>query len=70
METLCEKIYNEPFVQQKDIFAGRNYAQSVAYMGQDTEDPSNALITINLYTPGFSMEIHKPGRKMPPAMKH
>jgi len=64
-ESLAKMIFNEGFVPQKDIFAGRNYAQSVAYLKGDTQDPCNALATTNLYAPGFSMEIHKPGRRMP-----
>ena len=64
-ESLAKMIFNEGFVPQKDIFAGRNYAQSVAYLKGDTQDPCNALSTINLYAPGFSMEIHKSGRRMP-----
>lgn len=62
---LSQMLYNDQFIPQKDIFAGRNYAQPVAYWGTDKDDPTNALVTINLYSPGFSMEIHKPGRKMP-----
>ena len=65
LETLSRMIYEENFVEQKDIFAGRNYAQAVAYMGLDADDHSNALLTINLYAPGFSMEIHKPGNAIP-----
>ncbi len=64
-ESLAKMIFNEGFVSQKDIFQGRNYAQSVAYLKGYTNTPLNALVTINLYTPGFSMEIHKPGRKIP-----
>lgn len=66
LETLSERLYDEKFTIQKDIFEGRNYAQPVAYLGLDPDDSHNALVTINLYAPGFSMEIHKPGRKMPP----
>lgn len=62
-ETLSQMIYYEPFVEQKDIFSGRNYAQPIAYMGLN--NTGNALVTINLYSPGFSMEIYKPGRQMP-----
>ena len=69
LETLSERIYDEKFIIQKDIFEGRNYAQPVAYMGLDPNDCHNAMVTINLYAPGFSMEIHKPGRKMPPDEK-
>lgn len=64
-ESLAKMIFNEGFEPQKDIFAGRNYAQSVAYLKGYEDDPQCALATINLYAPGFSMEIHKPGRKMP-----
>ncbi|MBO6289847.1 MAG: hypothetical protein J6N45_05940 [Alphaproteobacteria bacterium] len=63
-DQLSKIIENEKFVEQKDIFAGRNYAQPVAYLGLD-KDSGNALVTLNLYSPGFSMEIYKPGRKMP-----
>lgn len=65
LETLSQELFDCPFTPQKDIFAGRNYAQPVAYWGVDSDDKTNALVTINLYSPGFSMEIHKPGRKMP-----
>lgn len=63
LETLSERIYAEGFTEQKDIFNGRNYAQAVAYMGVDTYNTTNALVTINLYSPGFSMEIYKPKGK-------
>lgn len=65
LEVLSQGLYEQQFVQQEDIFAGRNYAQPVAYWGLDPEDPCNAMVTINLYSPGFSMEIHKPGRPAP-----
>jgi len=64
LEVLAGRIYNEPFIQQKDIFAGRNYGQAVAYL-PDHPGGHDALVTINLYVPGFSMEIHKPGREPP-----
>ena len=65
LEVLSQRIFTENFTQIKDVFAGRNYAQSVAYLGLTPEDKKNALITINLYSPGFSMEVHKPGKKLP-----
>ena len=65
LEELSKRIFTEKFAPQKDIFSGRNYAQPIAYMGRDPYDKDNALVTINLYAPGVSMEIHKPGRKMP-----
>ena len=64
LDQLSKIIFEEQFVEQKDIFAGRNYAQPVAYLGLD-QNSGSALVTINLYSPGFSMEIYKPGRKMP-----
>ena len=67
LETLSKQMSQAPFVTQKDIFAGRNFAQPVAYWGVDEFDKNNAMVTINLYSPGFSMEIHKPGRKIPPS---
>ncbi len=65
LDILSQMIYEQGFTEQKDIFGGRNYAQPVAYMGADEDDKSRALVTINLYSPGFSMEIHKPGKEMP-----
>lgn len=65
IEELCERLRDEPFVHQPDIFDGRNYAQSVAYWGLYPDDKSRAMMTINLYVPGFSMEIHKPGTEEP-----
>ena len=64
---LSRKLYEENFIPQKDIFAGRNYAQPIAYWGLDADDSNRAMVTINLYAPGISMEIHKPGREMPPS---
>lgn len=64
-DVLAQQLYNSEFIRQKDIFGGRNFAQAVAYWGLDANDANNALVTINLYSPGFSMEIHKPGRKVP-----
>lgn len=65
LNELSERIFTEKFTAQKDIFSGRNYAQPIAYMGLDSYDKHNAMVTINLYAPGVSMEIHKPGKKMP-----
>jgi len=65
LEELSIKLFDEQFIRQKDIFAGRNYAQAVAYWGVSADDKTNALVTVNLYSPGFSMEIHKPGKIEP-----
>lgn len=65
IETLSEMMYKQGFIEQKDIFGGRNYAQAIAYMGVDEDDPSKALASINLYSPGFSMQIYKAGGEEP-----
>ena len=65
LEILSKMIYEQGFIEQKDIFKGRNYAQPIAYMGIDKNDKQKALVTINLYSPGFSMEIQKPGKEKP-----
>lgn len=57
------RIY--PFVPQKDIFEGRNYAQPVAYWRHPEVGGGDVLLTINRYSPGFSIEIHKPGLPAP-----
>lgn len=64
-EALSKRIFNQGFLLQPDVFEGRNFAQSVAYLASD--DPHSAQIdaTINLYAPGFSMEIDKSGRELP-----
>ena len=64
LEELSAMICEKGFIPQKDIFAGRNYAQPVAYFSPDGNN-QNTLVTINLYSPGFSMEIYKPGRERP-----
>lgn len=57
------RIY--PFIPQKDIFEGRNYAQPVAYWSHPDINGGEAALTINRYVPGFSIEIHKPGLPAP-----
>lgn len=65
LDQLGEQMAAVPFKRQPDIFDGRNYAQTVAYWGEDKLVPNTPLVTINLYSPGFSMEVHKPGRPKP-----
>lgn len=65
LEELSQRLFEEPFFPQHDMFDGRNFAQPVAYWGLDPEDNSIAMVTINLYSPGYSMEIHKPGMEEP-----
>lgn len=57
------RIY--PFIPQKDIFEGRNYAQPVAYWSHPDVNGGEVALTINRYVPGFSIEIHKPGLPAP-----
>lgn len=62
---LHQLLAKDPFHYQPDIFDGRNFAQSVAWWGENEYVPNTALITINYYSPGFSLEVHKPGRPKP-----
>ena len=67
LETLARRIFEEPFIEQEDIFGDRNYGQAIAYLPLSQSEKDKAILTVNLYVPGFSMEIHKPGRRMPPS---
>ena len=61
------KIINEtPMIEQKNIFGERNFAQTVAYWN-NPDEPDTVLLTINLYCPGISIEVHKTGRPQPDA---
>lgn len=61
-EKLAQKIFDEKYILLPDIFEGRNYAQAVAYW---PGDDGFAVVTINKYTPGISMEIHKGNKNKP-----
>ncbi len=50
---------------QPDIFSGRNFAQSLAWWGENPYILNTPLITVNYYAPGFSLEVHKAGREKP-----
>lgn len=65
LETLSQMMYGKKFIEIKDIFAGRNFAQSVAYINFEEYDILRDMLTLNLYAPGFSIEIYKPGKKKP-----
>ncbi len=65
LEILAQRIFDEKFTVQKDIFEGRNYGQTVAYMWLDERDEHMALIAICRYAPGVSIEIWKPGQYEP-----
>lgn len=59
------KIINEtPMYKQKNIFGERNFAQTLAYWN-NPETPGLPLLTVNLYCPGISIEVHKAGRPQP-----
>ncbi len=48
------RMSEDIFTRQEDIFEGRNFAQTVAYYKD--------IATINRFSPGFSIEVEKPGR--------
>ncbi len=48
------RMSDDIFTRQEDIFEGRNFAQTVAYYKD--------IATINRFSPGFSIEVEKPGR--------
>lgn len=66
LNELAKIIKENPLIKQKNIFGERNFAQTLAYW-KDPKDPSLALLTINLYCPGISIEVHKAGRPKPDA---
>ena len=67
-QSLSKKILEADFIIQEDIFSGRRFGQTVAYLShpdlQDsyTKDP---LITINYYSPGHDYTIVKNGKEPP-----
>lgn len=64
-EELSKRIFSQGFILQEDVFEGRNFAQSVAYLTSGEGYTKQVDATINLYAPGFSMEIDKSGREIP-----
>lgn len=65
LKELYKELTENSFKLQENIFENRNFAQPVAWWGQDNSTGGSALITINLYSPGFSLEVYKPGRPKP-----
>lgn len=61
---LAKIITETPACIQKNIFSDRNFAQTLAYW-EDPKHPGQPLLTINLYCPGISIEVHKSGRQQP-----
>lgn len=64
LNELAQIINETPMIEQKNIFGERNFAQTLAYW-RNPKDPDFALLTINLYCPGISIEVHKAGRPIP-----
>lgn len=65
LAVLKEYLQNVPFRRQEDIFGERNFAQPIAYWQHPDICRGNTILTINRYSPGFSIEIHKPGLPAP-----
>ena len=65
LDELRAQLSTDSFHQQHDLFDGRNFAQAYAWWGKDSWVNGSALITINLYSPGFSLEVHKAGQEIP-----
>lgn len=65
LDELRAQLSADSFHQQHDLFDGRNFAQAYAWWGKDSWVNGSALITINLYSPGFSLEVHKAGQEIP-----
>ncbi len=61
---LAQIIKDTPPIKQKNIFGERNFAQTLAYW-EDPRHPGQPLLTVNLYCPGISIEVHKAGRPKP-----
>ena len=58
IENMTEYLYNTLFLPEKDVFEGRNFAQTVGYFlpPKGVKDP---FVTVNLYCPGFSFELNR-----------
>jgi len=65
LSVLKEYLQQHPFKKQPDIFGERNFAQPIAYWQHPDICSGETILTINRYSPGFSIEIHKPGLPAP-----
>lgn len=65
ISVLKDYLQQHPFKTQPDIFSGRNFAQPIAYWSHPEVNYGETILTINRYSPGFSIEIHKPGLPAP-----
>lgn len=65
ISVLRDYLLQYPFKTQEDIFGERNFAQPIAYWNHPDIKKGETILTINRYSPGFSIEIHKPGMPVP-----
>ncbi len=65
ISVLMNYLQRYPFKSQEDIFGERNFAQPIAYWSHPDVNNGETLLTINRYSPGFSIEIHKAGLPAP-----
>ena len=65
VSVLKDYLLKYPFETQPDIFGERNFAQPIAYWKHPEIKGGDTILTINRYSPGFSIEIHKPGLPAP-----
>ena len=65
VDVMKDYLQSYPFKAQPDIFEGRNFAQPVAYWSHPDVMSGQTMFTINRYSPGFSIEIHKPDLPAP-----
>lgn len=65
ISVLKDYLQKYPFKTQPDIFGERNFAQPIAYWQHPDINGGETILTINRYSPGFSIEIHKPGLPKP-----
>lgn len=65
ISVLTDYLKQYPFKTQSDIFGDRNFAQPIAYWSHPDINGGETILTINRYSPGFSIEIHKPRLPVP-----
>lgn len=65
ISVLKDYLQRYPFKTQDDIFEERNFAQPIAYWNHPDINGGDTILTINRYSPGFSIEIHKAGLPAP-----
>lgn len=65
VSVLKDYLQKYPFKTQPDVFGDRNFAQPIAHWSHPDINHGETVLTINRYSPGFSIEIHKPGLPAP-----